>query len=164
MTDYWYWRIIKGGKGGLLTFFPWKGEMAFKSSFSFSDLLFKVVVAKLYHVNDIFRVTVDVIWAISLVSPVDWNVHEVCPPEMCLTRILYWDNMQKSREAYLIERGKTLEPLKYFNTYISSFVVIHSLFLPFAFIYTIFTFQISFISQLQRFLFPYTFKVHFLLT
>ena len=69
-------------------------------------------------------------------------------------------SMRKSREAYLIKRGITLEPL---GILIPTFHH-HSLFLPFVFIYTIFTFQISFISQLQRFLFPYTFKVHFLLT
>ena len=40
--------------------------------FDFTDVLFRAVVA-LYHVNDVLRVTFDVMSG--LVSPVEWNVY-----------------------------------------------------------------------------------------
>ena len=40
--------------------------------FDFTDVLFRAVVA-LYHVNDVLRVTVDVMSG--LISPVEWNVY-----------------------------------------------------------------------------------------
>ena len=45
------------------------------------------------------------------------------------------DGVRKAREAYLIERGKTLEPLS-MNTVFTSSICYH--------LFTIFTFQISF--------------------
>ena len=57
------------------------------------------------------------------------------------------DSVRKAREAYLIERGKTVESLgmnkkeeMYYSLYFFYFL---------SFIYTIFTFQISFQSLLQ---------------
>ena len=55
-------------------------EAVFESSFAFTYVLFGAVVA-LYHVNDVFGVTVNVI-SDRMVSPVAWNVHEVCPSDM----------------------------------------------------------------------------------
>ena len=73
---------------------------------------------------------------IGLVSPVEWNVYEVCPSDMYLQVRQFFphgyeprgwlccvrqrslgllksnrDSVRKAREAYLIERGKSLEPL-----------------------------------------------------
>ena len=73
---------------------------------------------------------------IGLVSPVAWNVYEVCLSDMYLQvgqffphgyepqgwlSCVRWrslglvksnrDSVRKAREAYLIERGKSLEPL-----------------------------------------------------
>ena len=70
------------------------------------------------------------------------------------------DSVRKAREAYLIERGNTLEPLG-MNKKNEMSYILHFFYLL-SFIYTIFTFQISFKSLLQRFLFSYTFNVHFL--
>ena len=56
----------------------------FESSFGFTYVLFGAVVA-LYHVNDVFGVTVNVIRdRIGLVSPVAWNVYEVGLSDMYL--------------------------------------------------------------------------------
>ena len=40
--------------------------------FGFTNVLFRAVIA-LYHVNDVLRVTVDVMSG--LISPVEWNVY-----------------------------------------------------------------------------------------
>ena len=40
--------------------------------FGFTNVLFRAVVA-LYHVNDVLKVTVDVMSG--LISPVEWNVY-----------------------------------------------------------------------------------------
>ena len=70
------------------------------------------------------------------------------------------DRVRKAGEEYVIERGKTLEPLgmnkkdEMSYTFFISFVCN---------LYTIFTFQISFISLPQRVLFSHTFNVHFFL-
>ena len=61
------------------------------------------------------------------------------------------DSVRKAREAYLIERGKTLEPLG-MNTKAEIYYVLFFFYLL-SFIYSIFAFQISFQSLLQRFLF-----------
>ena len=46
--------------------------------------MFGAVVA-LYHVDGVcFLVTVRMWWVIGLVSPVEWNVYEVCPSDMYL--------------------------------------------------------------------------------
>ena len=59
-------------------------EAVFESSFCFTYVLFGAVVV-LYHVNDIFGVTVNVlILVIGLVSPVAWNVYEVGQSDMYL--------------------------------------------------------------------------------
>ena len=69
------------------------------------------------------------------------------PHESSLNLIEY--SVRKAREAYLIERGKTLESLDKKNEMSYSLYFFYLL----SFIYTIFTFQISFQSLLQRFLF-----------
>ena len=53
------------------------------------------------------------IWAISLVSLVDWNVHEVCPPEMYLTRICNTEKVCEKLEKHtsLREAKLLIEPL-----------------------------------------------------
>ena len=61
------------------------------------------------------------------------------------------DSVRKAREAYLIERGKTLEPLG-MNTKAEIQYILFFFYLL-SFIYSIFAFQISFQSLLQRFLF-----------
>ena len=43
-----------------------------RERFGFTYVLFRAVVA-LYHVNDVLRVTVDVMSG--LISPVEWNVY-----------------------------------------------------------------------------------------
>ena len=59
-------------------------ETVFESSFGFTYVLFGAVVV-LYHVGDVFEVAVDVDEGyIGLVSPVEWNVYEVCPSNMYL--------------------------------------------------------------------------------
>ena len=56
-------------------------ETVFESSFGFTYVLFRAVVA-LYHENDDFGVSMSLV--IVEASPVAWNVYDVCPSDMYL--------------------------------------------------------------------------------
>ena len=63
-------------------------ETVFESSFRFSCVLFGAVVA-LHHVDLTFLGLQSMWRVISLVSPVAWNVYEVCPSQICIYK---WDS------------------------------------------------------------------------
>ena len=81
-------------------------EAVFKSTFGFSYVLF-VTVVTLYHVNNVFGVAVNV-----MVNKSSFAGRIKCIVSKSVVYVVASnrDSVRKAREAYLIERGQTLEP------------------------------------------------------
>ena len=74
--------------------------------------MFGAVVA-LYHVDGVcFLVTVRMWWVIGLVSPVEWNVYEVCPSDMYLQVRQFFPHGYKPRGWLCRVRLRSLAPTR----------------------------------------------------